>query len=495
MTLILSLSLSLLGCADYTTSGATDSMGVGVGGAQDFGKFKEILDAGGLPGPETIDDVGFFAEHVIELPEPVCEDTICLHAQLGHMGNMINGSDCTVLQLGMNTAAGLDWERPPLNLVIAVDTSGSMSGTNMAALKTGLREMTQVLEPEDRVTFIRFSNGAEVIVAGVEGDNSTVLDNAIDSLKSGGGTDIYEGLRLAYSQATVLSDGERHDRVLLVSDGVATEGLTDMDRMHGLAAAYQELGFGLTTIGLGTDFDIELMRGLAEEGGGSFYFLQDPEAVIEVFTEEVASFLVPLAEEVRIELVVGDDYLLRSLYGSPDFQLTDQRGRLEMDLLQIAHRTGADDNEAGRRGGGGALIAEMLPIRDPDAGSVGRLEFSYTDVLSGERVVREQLIESPVAPHSAGVEGWFEGTTVEKGFVMLNIYVGFEMAAERASHGDYDGAWSTLVALEESVATWLAANPDADIEDDLVYVGRFIENLETAQSEMQVIDVQPWPAD
>jgi Ca-activated chloride channel homolog len=494
----MTLFLSLFACTDSNLMGSTESasdFGVTGGGAQDFGKFKEILEEGGIPGPETIDDVGFFAEHSIELPEALCEGSVCLHSQVGHMGNMISGSDCTVLQLGMNAPAELvDWERPPLNLVIAVDVSGSMKGDNMSALKSGLHLMLPALQPTDTISFVAFNKSAVVVVDAAAGDESS-LGAAIDGLTPSGGTDIYEGLRTAYDQGVAFDTDENTTRVMLVSDGIATEGLTDTARILNLADAYNDEGIGLTTIGLGENFDIELMRGLAEEGGGAFYFLQDVDAVTEVFSEEVSSFLVPLAEDVTIDVAVYDDYLLRSVYGSHDFQLTDQRARLDLDILQTAHREGADDNESGRRGGGGALILEMLPLGDPSAGAVGRLDFSYTDTRTGERVVKEELIMSGVAPGTVGEGGWFEGATVEKGFVMLNLYVGFEIAAERSDHGDYSAAWSTLNALEENVSTYVLANPDADLEDDLVYVRMFMDNIESQQVLIEVQEVEPWPAD
>ena len=99
--------ISLFACNDMSLQGTgdmarEDSTGVAItgGGAQDFGKFKEILEEGGIPGPDTIDDVGFFAEHVVELPAAECADDICVHGVLGMMGNMIDGSDCTVVLLG-----------------------------------------------------------------------------------------------------------------------------------------------------------------------------------------------------------------------------------------------------------------------------------------------------------------------------------------------------------------------------------------------------------
>src|SRR5688572_14729068 len=98
------LGATLLGCGaaareDSAAGGAEGEPGVGPGvgqgGAQDFGQFRSILEAGGIPGPETLDDVGFFNEHKLEFPAPDCGTDVCLHGQLGVMGNLITGSNCT----------------------------------------------------------------------------------------------------------------------------------------------------------------------------------------------------------------------------------------------------------------------------------------------------------------------------------------------------------------------------------------------------------------
>ena len=90
-------------------------------------------------------------------------------------------------------------------------------------------------------------------------------------------------------------------------------------------------------------------------------------------------------------------------------------------------------------------------------------------------------IQIPVPPDQVDLErGTFDDLSVQKGFVMLNIYVGFQMAATRAQQGDYDGAWNVLDALELGFDTWLAANPDFDIEDDLGYIRKFKANIDAA---------------
>ena len=477
--------------------GSSLGSGVGQGGAQDFGVFREILLEGNIPGPETIDDLGFFAEHQIPMPTPDCGEDVCIHGMLGVMGNMISGSNCTVVLVGLNTP--IDPEnlvRPPLNLSIVVDTSGSMQGEPIERVRTGLLHMQNELQPEDRVSLIGFGDGATVLVENAAA-GSPELSTAIASLAASGSTNLYDGLRTGFELVEGYAQDGWQNRVLLVSDGLATVGITSSEKIENLATAWADLGYGLTTIGLGNDFDVELMRTLAEVGSGSFYYVEDYAAVEEVFAEEVQAFVVPLAEEVSIDAAVFEGYDLRRVYGTEQAEVWGNNSHIEIPILQIAHRMSDDDNENGRRGGGGAMIFELTPTGE-NPGEVGRIDFSYK--VPGTEEIVDQYVEisSPLGPWETPENGWFTNDTVEKGFVMLNIYVAFEMAATRASNGDDAGALSILQPLTASVEAWLAGSPDEDIEDDLFYAYRFIENIEARGSTTHSpnpVPPEPWPAD
>jgi Ca-activated chloride channel family protein len=244
------------------------------------------------------------------------------------------------------------------------------------------------------------------------------------------------------------------------------------------------------------------MRSLSEQASGSFYFLEDPAAVKEVFHEEVTSFLIPLAADVKLDVDIGDAYVLRG-------HLRDQavRGvggpghdRHPEPAAGAPHRV--DDHEdGGRRGGGGAILLELLRRQgqSPTQG-VGSLKLRYRVPNSDEYVDEKVEIQVPVAPGDVDLEnGTFEHVSVEKGFVMLNIYMGFQMAATRASQGDYDGAWNVLDALDQRVNGWLAANPDFDIEDDLAYIRKFKTNVQAKRppdgQPTPTPTPEPWPYD
>jgi len=477
--------------------------GVGQGGAQDFGQFRAILEAGEIPGPETLDDIGFFNEHKIELPAADCGEDVCVHGALAQMGNLLTGSDCTMVMIGMNTPIDLaEIDRPPLNLAIAVDTSGSMAGVAIDRVREGLYRMVDALHPEDRVTLVSFSDGAEVR-AELSGGDHAAMELAISQLEADGSTNVYEGLWTAYQAVEANAAPGLQNRVLLLSDGEATTGITNDDKIVNLASALSAQGMALSTIGLGDSFDPVLMRRLSEVGSGTFYFVENLDAVEEVFEEEVNALLVPLATNVEMSLDVLPGWEVRALYGTRLADVSWAQAEVAIPSLHIAHRETVDDVEHGRRGGGGVILAEIMRrpgAAPPDGNKIGSLQFSY-DIPGTEELVEQTV---PVVSGDVAAEAYFETDSAEKSFVMLNLFVGFKIASERATVGDRVTALATLQALRGAVANWLTTHDDFDIEDDLRYVDMFIDNLltmgagdvpDTENPPTPPTPPNPWPQD
>ncbi|WP_433933120.1 VWA domain-containing protein [Sorangium cellulosum] len=485
--------------------GPTGSVGVSQSGSQDFGLFRQILEDGEIPGPDTLDDVGFFAEHKLDYPAATCGEDVCMHGLLGIMGNMISGSPCTLIQIGMNSPVDLGaLERPPLHLVVAVDTSGSMEGDPITYVKAGLVEMIDALEPTDRISLVRYADAAEVVLERAEASDRDALTEAFEDLVADGSTNLYEGLFTAFALAERHLDPAWQNRVIFLSDGVATVGLTSPERLKTLAAGYAEMGIGVTAVGVGSQFDVDAMRGISEVGAGNFYFLEDPKAVEEVFTEEVKTFLVPLALDVDLDVTLGDGYVVRGAYGTNGWRVGEGGGTVHIPSLFLAGRTSAAEPiGAGRRGGGGAILLELVPREDQsrveDPHAVGSLELSWKHPLTGEARSQQVDVEAPSTPDAPPRAGYFSDATVEKGFVMLNLFAGFKLAAQLAADADPRTARRTLEALRPNVEAWLEESPDPDVEDDLRYVDLFIQNLIEAEANVQPYTPadppNPWPAD
>src|SRR6185295_5093320 len=149
-------------------------------------------------------------------------------------------------------------------------------------------------------------------------------------------------------------------RVMFLTDGVATVGNTSADDIGKMSASYNAKYIGLSTIGLGSDSDLGLLRGLAEQGAGNFYFVEKPEAVTEVFTEELAFFVAPIAYDLELTFSELPSYALKEVFGTALWKPTPGGGKVRVPSVFLVSRTSSDpgppDMGGGRRGGGSAII-------------------------------------------------------------------------------------------------------------------------------------------
>jgi Ca-activated chloride channel family protein len=520
------LPLSLVACSEFLlpSDGAAEGEGeqgaddgntnIGFGGAGDFGFVRALLDNNQVPAVDDIDDVGFFAEHQTTLPPADCGDRVCPHAMLGAMANLVDGSDCTLLQVGLNSPLTIDpAERPPLTLALAVDVSGSMAADDrIGFVRQGLLRLSNELDDDDQVAIVLYSTGARLALplTAVAGHRNDIADIA-NGLVADGSTNIFDGLDLAFGEVVAAFDPARQHRVILLSDGVATAGDTSSLAIRAMASTWVSEGVPLTTIGVGTDFDLELMRGLAEDGDGNFYFLDDPTAVDEVFTEEVATFLMPVAFDVTLSVDLGSEWTIRNVYGvradgNHPFVVDDggNGGSVTLNAVYLAGRTDDDDTfeGEGRRGGGSALLLEVMPVTLDalDISQVGQVSVTFSAPGATEPTIMATSSTYPIGSTTLPARGYFSSRIVEKSFVMLNLVVGMRSASTAFHAGQADEAASILDALVLAAADYEdSANNgdgDADIAADIELLEQFRDVI-VAQGGTPDGDNEsdPWPAD
>lgn len=499
------IPVALAGCTMGENDAAGPGGNVGFGGAQDIGQFRDILESGDIPGPGTLDANGFFAEHYVPLPPAECGQDLCLHSMLAVAPSWLDGSLQATLAVAMSTPVDpASLERKPRDLVVVVDTSGSMNvDDRIGFARYGLHLLVDALDDDDRMALVTYSNSAfveypfddlpEDVPGDEPGDGSggepgdepqgvldrAALHEAIDRLAAMGGTNIYDGLSTALELAVATQDPARQSRVILLSDGLATEGITDDEGIIAMAEEYigSGSGTGLTTIGVGSSFNVALMRGLAERGAGNFYFLEDAVAVQEVFTEELDYFATPLALSVTVELRPGPGYLPGEVTGTRLWRSEDGVGSIHLPAVFLASRTSDQPGEYGRRGGGGTLFIPMIPTGNPgeDANRVAEVRMRYR--VPGTDEYREQVIEVriPDEPEITPEWSYYSDQTLPKQMAMYNIYQGLLQAATMADWGNYGCALATLEDLDARAASWDAE--DADIAADRALMEMFMANL------------------
>ncbi len=506
--------------ASETTSETTAPSDVGgntnvsFGGAQDFGFVRSIIAQGNVPRPMDLDPAGFYAEHSTPLPMPVCGERMCVQAMLGVMSNLLNGQSCTMLQLGLNSPIVVDEDdRPPLTLAVVVDVSGSMDADfKIDYVRDGLEKLVLALNDDDRVAIITYETSARVVqpMIDVRGHRNDLVD-IVQGLATAGSTNLHDGLLVGYRELMAHWDSGRQNRVILLSDGNPTIGTTDPAAIMAMSKGYNSDGIGLTTIGLGTDFNLALMQGLAEQADGNFYFLESGTAVDEVFTEELAYFTLPVAFDVTLEVKSGPFFQVERISGSKRMVMADGDAKLELPSVFFAHRKAHDDvhegpDGVGRRGGGSLLLLEMMPTtwdgEVPLVSDVAEVNLTFREPGSDVTKTESLLVQYPHAPGEMLETGFFDGPIVTKSFVVMNLYFAIETACLLFHGGEAREARDLLAQVIAAAADYEdSANGgegDVDIELDIALLQDLIAVIEDRGGlnvPPPAPPENPWPAD
>ena len=195
-------------------------------------------------------------------------------------------------------------DRPPLNLVFLIDTSGSMSDPDkLPLLKQSLRLMLSELRPEDEVAIVAYAGSAgEVLEPTKAAERSTILA-ALDRLGAGGSTAGVEGIELAYQVAERMFDDGEVGRVLLATDGDFNVGIHDPDQLKDYIAKKRDTGTYLSILGFGRgNLDDATMQALAQNGNGQAAYIDTLGEARKVLVDQLSGALFPLADDVKIQV-------------------------------------------------------------------------------------------------------------------------------------------------------------------------------------------------
>jgi Ca-activated chloride channel homolog len=195
-------------------------------------------------------------------------------------------------------------ERPALNLVFLIDTSGSMQDANkLPLLKQSLGLMLGQLRPEDQIAIVAYAGSAgEVLPPTAASERDTIL-GALDRLEAGGSTAGAEGLELAYKIATRMGSKGKVSRVLLATDGDFNVGVSDPAGLEAYVAKQRDTGVYLSVLGFGRgNLDDAAMQSLAQNGNGTAAYIDTLQEARKVLVDQLTGALFPIANDVKIQV-------------------------------------------------------------------------------------------------------------------------------------------------------------------------------------------------
>jgi Ca-activated chloride channel family protein len=272
--------------------------------------------------------------------------------------------------------------RAPVNLALVIDRSGSMSGFKLNQAKQAARQLVSQLTEADRLAIVHYgSDVKEMDGVMATPENKARLLAFIDGIWDDGGTNIGAGLTRGRDLLLAAKSDFRVNRLVLISDGQPTEGVTDFGGLTSIVRDVRSAGVSVSSIGVGEDFNETLMEAIAEVGAGAYAYLQDASQLASIFQKDlnaagtqvargvVLTFKVP--QGARLERVLGHSQVTRAFDGTteqvavslPDFAAAQQ----ERVVVQLA----VDGKQAGY------------------TVNVSQVELTYTDLLRDTGVKTE----------------------------------------------------------------------------------------------------------
>lgn len=188
-----------------------------------------------------------------------------------------------LVMLGADRPSGVAQAHVPTDVVVVLDRSGSMDGEKIEEARASVRELLEHLRPGDRFALVTFSSDARVDIP-LESTDATATARwrqRISAIRAGGGTNMVAGMDLALG-LTEHRAADRAGRVLLMSDGLAG-GFEQLIEQAATTARRENV---LSTLGIGLDFNEDLMSSMADAGTGNFHFLEDTAQLASVMQSE-----------------------------------------------------------------------------------------------------------------------------------------------------------------------------------------------------------------
>lgn len=340
------------GCAMYAPVGGLlgGDFGATQGGVQDMGAARELVASGQVPPPEAFVVEGMFSEHELGLAGEACTSLLCLRSAVG-VAPTLDGEPSGWLQIGLSSTIDPNtFERPSLTLIATMDVSGSMGWdyvteqteypTPGEVTRNLLSAIAAELGPDDHIALVTYGTYVNTVLPLTPGDQQVTIQAAIDSLSTGGVTDMESGLRRAYQIAGSADAGTDQVRVMLFTDIQPNVGATSASEFEEIVADGANAGVGLTVMGVGVGLRQELMNAMSHLRGGNAFSLFNNEDVTELMADDWPFLVSPIAYDLNVDVTPVAGCRIADAYGFPSSDAGAMEA-LDVSTVFLSRRKGA----------------------------------------------------------------------------------------------------------------------------------------------------------
>lgn len=403
---------------------------------------------------------------------PGAEGALGLRSALSHSLYGRSAPPSLLLKVDYFARTGPAVDRPPLNIALVLDRSGSMAeDKKFSYALDAAREVIQNLSERDTISVVAFNERVLVLSPAGRAVNKTFIFHRLEEISPEGFTDLSAGLLEGLAQVSSKSAAGQVKYVLLLTDGKANRGITNPTALAKLAAKNHGKGIGISTLGVGTDFDEKLLTEVAQAGGGRYTYVRSPEQIPTAFQEELRGLLAVAAQNARLQVRVEGAGSISKVYG----QLQDQPSR--------NYEANPGNVRAGDRG---VLLLALKPENfEPGATVQVTTELTFDDAQSGERVSRVTKTSAAFAADWAKQASQENEEVVLYGAVLQALETSTQ-ALEGFDSERFTQARASFDQWHDRARQYALAHNNQDLLNQAFLLKHFMQELDAARAEGQL---------
>ncbi len=371
-----------------------------------------------------------------------------------------------LIRFAVDGAREGDRRRENLNLGLVIDRSGSMVDRGkLTYAKRAAQDLIGHLKVDDIIGIVEYDDRISVLWPSSTVDDPGAIRRAISTLAPGGSTNLAGGMMEGGRE--VLRNGLGGiKRVFLMSDGLANVGVTDRHAIARLASSMRRNGVRISTMGLGLDYDEDLMQVVAESGGGSYYFIEHPNQIARIFSEEMGRLDRLVSRDATLEFNWGSMVKRAEVIGYPSSQ-NGRRTRVNLtDFYQGENRT--------------VLVKlDLAPCRRGKV-NIGKLTLGYQDLVDGRNKKISRPVKAVFTRDAAEVRN-NENSKVAVESRLIVADQEHEEAVRLYESGKAPEAKEAMAALSQKLTKDMDRYQDAQLQKKLDALA--MEKTEIAQAE------------
>ena len=263
-------------------------------------------------------------------------------------------------------------QRTPLNLALVLDRSGSMQGRKIRQAREAAVKALDYLDRRDILAVVGYDDQITVLLPATKVTDKSALAEKIHGLSPGGSTALYAGIEQGAEEVRKFLSRERVNRIILLSDGLANVGPRSPHELGRLGKRLAGEGIAVTTLGLGLDYNEDLMTQLAQAADGSHAFIENAADLPRIFSLEFGDALSVVAQNIAVEIYCHADVRPLRVLGKE----TERHGR---------HISARFNQIYSKQEKYLLLEVEVPPAVAGTEQEIARMEVAYTDMSDQTR--------------------------------------------------------------------------------------------------------------